>query len=117
MKSGKPEMPVIENPGDYLRLAEGGGWVRYADLEFWEHARQEYGDNHCIIAAGAVDGCEVPEDTIYLWMEKDGFEGTRIVMRADEAAAIIRALSSALWAELCNSRMENKANGNQETGA
>jgi hypothetical protein len=116
MKIGKPEMPEIKEPGDYLRLADGGGWVRYEGLEFWEHARQVYGENNCIIASGQVDGCDVPEDTIYLWMEKDGFEGTRIVMRPDEAAAIIRALSSALWAELCASIMEGKANGNKETG-
>lgn len=65
-------------------------------LTFTELAAQPY--TNCVFAAGAVDGHHV--DTLYLRWERDDGTGGMLLLRPDEAAAIVQALSGALWSEL-----------------
>jgi hypothetical protein len=63
---------------------------------YTELARQPY--TNCVFAAGKVEGHGV--DTVYLRWERDDGTGHMIMLRPDEAAAILRVLSGALWSEL-----------------
>lgn len=48
-------------------------------------------------SAGLVEGHEV--DTIYLKVERENEEPTTILLRTDEALAIVHLLAGALWSE------------------
>ena len=61
--------------------------------KFWRAVVQEY--MNCEFSAGLIKGLE--PDTIYLRLDKDGLQPTTIILRPDEAMAIIHVLSGALW--------------------
>lgn len=69
------------------------------ELTFTEVARQPYmGD--VVFSAGRVKGHRV--DTLFLRWQR-GETGGMLLLRSDEAAAIMHCLSGALWSELvCN---------------
>jgi hypothetical protein len=70
-------------------------WVE-GDLTFTELIAQPY--SNCVFAAGHVEGHAV--DTIYLRWERDNDTERMIMLRPDEAVAIIQVLSGALWSAL-----------------
>jgi hypothetical protein len=73
-------------------------------LAFTEMIRQEYGGNNCIISAGFVDGKNKPKvDIIYVKLEKDGVEGTTLLLRPDEAQALAWVSSGVVWSHLMRS--------------
>ncbi len=75
----------------------------FDSLEYDEICKQEYAGNNCKISAGFVSGDAKPEvDTIYLKLEKDGEEPTRLLLRPDEAQAIVWVLSGTTWSHLYN---------------
>jgi len=63
---------------------------------FTELICQEY--TNCSFSAGIVEGH--PVDTLYLQAEKEGTITTQLLLRPDEAAAIIWVMSGALWSML-----------------
>lgn len=67
----------------------------YGEMELHEVIRQEYDKNSCVLSAGIVEGH--PIDTLFLRLARDGEEPTNILLRPDEAQAIIWLLSGALW--------------------
>lgn len=66
-------------------------------LQFTEAWRQEYGGNNCVFAAGLVEGH--PVDSLYLAIEKDGEQTMLLLLRPDEASAIVMALTGAMWTQ------------------
>lgn len=82
----------------YRELASQNAWVTVQGYELLELARQEYAGNNCVFAIGLVDGH--PDDTHYLWLEKDGEQPTVLWLRSDELAAIAWLCSGALWSHL-----------------
>ena len=67
------------------------------EVELNEVFTQEYTGNNCRFEAGLIEGH--PVDTIYLTIGKDGVEPLTLLLRRDEALAIVIGLSSALWSE------------------
>ena len=63
--------------------------------KFWRACVQPY--LNCEFSAGLIKGLE--PDTIYLRLDKDTLEPTTIMLRPDEAMAIIYVLSGALWSD------------------
>lgn len=82
---------------NYRELAKDG-WIKYGAYEFYELSRQEYAGNKGVFAAGMVAGH--PNDTHYLWLEKDGELPTVLLLRPDELATIAWLTSGALWSKL-----------------
>ena len=78
--------------GRALRTWEADG------LTFAELCTQPY--TNCVFSAGNVEGH--PVDTLFLRWERDDGGGRMILLRPDEAAAIVHVLSGALWSELVN---------------
>ena len=65
-------------------------------MKLEETIEQPY--QNCRVSAGVVhDNESVPDDTVYLKLERDGEEPTIYTMRPDEAMAVIYCLSGALW--------------------
>lgn len=62
-------------------------------LTYRELIRQEYTNSS--FTAGEVEGH--PVDTLYLRLERDGNVDTFLLLREDEAAALIWCLSGVLW--------------------
>ena len=63
--------------------------------KFWRAAVQEY--QNCEISAGLIAGLE--PDTVYLRFDKDVEKPTTILLRPDEALAVLYVLSGALWSQ------------------
>jgi len=63
--------------------------------KFWRAAHQSY--TNCEFSAGLIEGIE--PDTIYLRFDKNGQKPTTVMLRVDEALAIIHVLSGALWSD------------------
>jgi hypothetical protein len=55
-----------------------------------------YAGNQCIFSAGLIEGH--PIEQVYLKWEKDGDEGSMLLLRADELQAIAWVANGALWA-------------------
>lgn len=72
-------------------------WI-VSGLTYAEIAAQPYED--IIISAGKVEGH--PVDTLYFRFERDGEPDKEVfvLVRPDEAAALIQVLSGALWSKL-----------------
>ena len=69
----------------------------------WRVMMQEY--DNCEISAGIVSGLE--PDVIYLRFDKD--ESTTILLRKDEALAIVYVLSGTLWSSEIDKLITNVA--------
>ena len=69
-------------------------------LEYTELCRQPYGD--CVISAGMVEGHEI--DNFYLELCREGETPTRVIMTADELAAIGWVAIGAVWSQLIAQR-------------
>ena len=81
---------------DRLRsLLHRDPWVAEDGYEYLELARLEY--TNCAFTTGFVRGH--PVDTLYLLVEREGQRVIRLLLRPDEAAAVIQVVSSALWNE------------------
>jgi len=64
--------------------------------KFWRAAVQPY--QNCEISAGLIEGLE--PDTVYLRFDRDGTQtDLTILLRPDEALAVIYTLSGALWSQ------------------
>ena len=63
--------------------------------KFWRAVIQEY--QNCEISAGLIKGLE--PDTVYLRLDKDNTKPTTLLLRPDEALAVIYVLSGALWSQ------------------
>lgn len=64
-------------------------------IKFEQVAEQAYDD--CVFRAGLVEGHKV--DTLYLGIEGEGRPDLTLLLRTDEALALIWVLSGALWSE------------------
>ena len=64
-------------------------------VKFEKVVEQPYND--AVFRAGLVTGHEV--DTIYFEVERVGEEPFKMLLRSDEALALIWVLSGALWSE------------------
>jgi hypothetical protein len=64
-------------------------------LKYTERIKQEYAN--CSFSAGEVAGH--PVDTLYLRIEREGEHQLFLLLRPDEASAIIWCLSGAMWSE------------------
>lgn len=67
-------------------------------FRFIEKCRQEYAGNNCVFSAGLIEGH--PIERAYLKWQKDGDEGTMLMLRADELAAIAWVATGAIWSGL-----------------
>lgn len=92
---GKATGSLIDAEADEQADIEGEMMPK---LQLTELIRQEYSGNNCIFSAGSVEGHAT--DSLYLKLEKDGEAPTTILLRPDEAAAIVWCLSGVLWADL-----------------
>src|SRR5512146_473665 len=75
------------------RIAAARDFADDASLEYEEVVSQPYLD--CSFSAGIVLGH--PIDTLYIKLERPPEKPTIILLRPDEAAAIVHCLGGALW--------------------
>ena len=77
----------------WLGIRSGSEETGVTDINCTELVKQEYAN--CSFSAGSVEGAGV--DTVYLKVERDGIEDVFLLLRPDEAAAIVWTLSGAIW--------------------
>lgn len=77
----------METGNDVAVTSQGGEVILH------ETTRQPYAN--CCFSAGLTE--RHPIDTVYLRFEREGEEPTTILLRADEALAVVYVLTGAVW--------------------
>jgi hypothetical protein len=91
--------PELDESGYHSILLKG---VVRVDEEI---ARQPYRDS--AVSAGVCEGHSA--DTLYFRFERKGEEPTTIYLRDDEALALLRVLSAAIWCERMSTQIAHGA--------
>lgn len=95
-------MEYLKNP------SIGSPQTFYVDgYECEEMIRQVYGGNNCVFSAGVIH--DHPEEHVYLKWQKDGDDGSTLLLKKDELAAIAWIATGTLWSVLMTERNENGA--------